>query len=73
VVVVSSLVGACLFFGAAWLWWHRIVHFNRRWVGGPRNRFQRASEQATRWYGTAFFTVAGLLVLFVGARDLLGG
>jgi hypothetical protein len=72
VVAVGSLVGACLFLGAAWLWWHRIVHFNRRFSREPRNRFERGGERVTRWYGTAFLTVAGLLVLSVGVRALVG-
>ena len=71
-VVLSSFIGACLFFGGAWLWWQRIVGFNRRFVGRPRNQFQRRGEQANRWFGTAFLTVAGMLVLSVGVRAALG-
>jgi hypothetical protein len=73
VVALVSFLGACLMFGGAWLWWHRIVEFNRGFVGRPRNRFQRRGERVNRWFGTAFFAVCGLLVLSVAVRALVGG
>jgi uncharacterized membrane protein YjgN (DUF898 family) len=73
VVAFVSVVAAALFLGAAWFWWHRIVAFNRRLVGAPRNRFQRRAEQVNRWFGTAFLGVLGLLVLSVAVRALVGG
>jgi uncharacterized membrane protein HdeD (DUF308 family) len=63
--VVLVLLGILLVIVAR-LYWRRIVSYNRRFVGPPRNGFQKTAEQVHRWWGMLFVAAIGVTLIING-------